>query len=406
MHRILSVGLVISDVDFRDSLVLHLGRMNARVAFAVSDPDLETDRVEHTNPDVLILDFSRPSAHAVMAELKRVSNPPVVIGAHPTPDAEMILNALRAGSREFICQPLDTLALERMLEAVSSERMTEEARHHVGKTLGFTSSGGGCGATLLACHVGAELQRITEGQTLVADFDLAAGMVGYWLNGASTYSALDAAQNLNRLDISYWKGIVTNTLPRLDVLNAPRIMPFSELPGPRRFAEVLRFARSYYTWNVIDLGVALTPLSVGLLTGLDAIYVVCTPDISSVYQARRIVRSVIEQGIHQRAVKLVLSRVCPGPSTINIDELRTVIGVDIAVILPEAKTPVEEAQSAKRPVGATCELGRRIAEFAARCAGKAPAAQSPPSLRSLRQLLPAALNGLRLRTAAQRASYL
>ena len=89
-----------------------------------------------------------------------------------------------------------------------------------GKSFGFFSAKGGCGATTLACHVAAELGRAQQ-KVLLADFDLDAGMVAFITKTKAVYSILDAVNNLHRLDISYWKALVSNGIPGVEIVSSP-----------------------------------------------------------------------------------------------------------------------------------------------------------------------------------------
>ena len=67
---------------------------------------------------------------------------------------------------------------KKSLERRSMERSRRrEGAKGGGKSLGFMSAKGGCGATTLICHVAAELGRLNQ-KVLLADLDLDAGMVG------------------------------------------------------------------------------------------------------------------------------------------------------------------------------------------------------------------------------------
>jgi len=63
-----------------------------------------------------------------------------------------------------------------------------------GKTIGLLSAQGGCGATMIACHLAAELRRITTASVLAADFDPTSGMLGFWLRADPSRSVLDVAK--------------------------------------------------------------------------------------------------------------------------------------------------------------------------------------------------------------------
>src|SRR6202162_6683998 len=101
-------------------------------------------------------------------------------------------------------------ALERLAQTRERSR---ETRHPTVKTLGFVSAKGGCGATTLACHVATEWPRLVQSKVLLADLDLQAGLVGFLAKTKSPYSIADAVNNLQRLDPSFWHGLISNGNP-------------------------------------------------------------------------------------------------------------------------------------------------------------------------------------------------
>ena len=56
---------------------------------------------------------------------------------------------------------------------------------------------------------------------LLADLDVSAGMVAFLMKSVSPYSVADALNNVDRLDSSYWKALVSNGIPGLEVISAP-----------------------------------------------------------------------------------------------------------------------------------------------------------------------------------------
>ena len=68
---------------------------------------------------------------------------------------------------------------------------------------------------------------------LLADLDLDAGMVAFLLKTKSPYSILDAVNNIHRLDASYWKALVSNGIPNVEIIAAPATLASKQQP-PRR----------------------------------------------------------------------------------------------------------------------------------------------------------------------------
>jgi Flp pilus assembly CpaE family ATPase len=255
--------------------------------------------------------------------------------------------------------------------------MLRESRKRSGKAIGFLSASGSCGATTIACHVAAELRRVAECDVTVTDFDLSGGMAGFWFRANGPYSVLDAVNNLARLDLSFWKGIVSTVQPRLDVLAAPSHIPLGDLPSPRRLADVLRFARASCEWVVADLGQGMGPLAATLAPDLDALYLVTCAEIAALYQTRRIIRALVDSGFRREAIKLVVSRVRKG-QPFGQHEIEKLLAFPVELVLPEDDQEVGEAHAGGRLVSPKCELGKRMLQMAAAIAGK-PVQESRPS---------------------------
>src|SRR5260370_27370837 len=118
----------------------------------------------------------------------------MMIALNTTAESDGILASLRAGINESLYPPLQE-PLKKSLERRSMERSRRrEGAKGSGKSLGFMSAKGGCGATTLICHVAAELGRMNQ-RILLADLDLDAGMVPFFTKTKSVYSILEAATN-------------------------------------------------------------------------------------------------------------------------------------------------------------------------------------------------------------------
>ena len=62
-----------------------------------------------------------------------------------------------------------------------------------------------------------ELGRQNQ-KVLLADLDLDAGMIAFITKTKATYSILDAVNNLHRLDLHYWKALVSNGIPGVEIV--------------------------------------------------------------------------------------------------------------------------------------------------------------------------------------------
>ena len=164
----LRLGLVIANPELSNEVQNCLKTLPSAPASqqpAIGDAAAFLDQLEQLRLDVLVIDLTRFSEpfESIIRRIKSCSSAPLIIALNDTADPEIILGAIRAGANEFLYPPLE-LGLKQALERLSAERMKMQAApsRHRGKTLGFVSAKGGCGATTIACHIAVEIQKATE----------------------------------------------------------------------------------------------------------------------------------------------------------------------------------------------------------------------------------------------------
>ena len=347
-------------------MVRGLQSLGVRIEFDQDD----VSSVAHAPlPDLLVLDFSQPGVPAVMAGLKTAEAPVAVIAAHGLREPEAILTAMRLGAREFLSPPLNESALADVVRSIDNEKTQREARRRMAKAAGFLAATGGCGASVIACHVAADLRRSGAGRIGLIDFDLASGMAGFWFGSDGAYSVVDTMHNLSCMDATLWKTFVFNPQPRLDVLAAPAAIPLVAWPGARSFAGVLSYARSQYDWVVADLGAHLTPVSLALVEELDTLFLVATPEVASLLQARRIVQKLLQLNCPREKVKLLVSRVQPGQA-VSAEELKSMMGLPVEGFFPSDSLEIANAHASGRLIAPNSDFGKRITQLSAIMSGK------------------------------------
>lgn len=220
------------------------------------------ERLEFLRPEIVLLDITGlplPLEDAVRA-VRAALPDSMLVALDITAQPETILTAMRVGANEFLYPPLgDNLRKAVVRRAAVHPRPRGNSRPP-GKVFGFLSAKGGCGASTIACHLAAELGRVSAQRaehSLLADLDLQAGIVGFLMKVKSPYSVLDAVQNIHRLDVSYWNALVSAEWPGLEIIAAPSsYLPKDPVPG-ETIGKVLAFVRAHYAWTVVDLGCTL-----------------------------------------------------------------------------------------------------------------------------------------------------
>jgi pilus assembly protein CpaE len=369
----LAAGLVVGSKEVADELRRSLEHHSVRVLFEIPEIPEDwsdfLDRIERVAPDLLLLETTnlRWPLEEIVHRIHGTSAKPAVFALHRTAESEAILAALRAGAAEFLYPPFHEslkTALERL--AVRREQETSNGKAN-GKIIAFLSAKGGCGATTVACHVALELLNHSAGKILPADLDLQSGLIGFLLKSKSPYSMADAANNIQRLDKSYWNALVSNGIPRLEIIAAPEA-PSSKNIEPARAVQVLAFARTQYEWIVLDLGRNLTPFTLPMLEMADQAFLVATNEIPALHEAKRIVQTLLAAGYARGNLHLILNRM-PKHSEITTQELEAMLGTPIYATLPGDYQALQETYANGRLLDSKSVLGKHFSRLAAKIAG-------------------------------------
>ena len=367
----LTIGLIIDKKELLDEVQACLHELPVRIQFEqghINDWTEFTDRLVRSRPDVLILDVSSLIDHLpeTVSRIRESGLNPMLIAVNDIADPESILAALRAGFQEYLFPPLNG-NLRRALERRSEERdqMREGARK--GRIVAFLSAKGGCGATTLACHATMDLQRLNKFDLLLADMDFDSGMVHFLMKTKSTYSVQDAFNNLHRLDMSFWKAIVSNGTPRLEIISAPSPVCLRQQPRPEQLQQVLRFVRQNYDWSIVDLGRNLGFLGMSVLDEIDETCLVTTLDVPALHQAKQIVQTLMNTGYARNRLRLVLNRV-PQRMEVTPEEIEKMFGIPVFAVLTDEYQDLYDAYAEGRLV-TEGKLAKQIRSFTMKLAG-------------------------------------
>lgn len=367
----LSIALAIGPGEINEEVQACLKPLPVRVVIEQQETvDLAgfLEKVQRVRPDVMLVDISarRGPLEELVREARSAAPEAMIIAIHTAVDAETILASLRAGINEYLYPPLQENLLK-ALERKSVECSRRVGQRGGGKTMAFFSAKGGCGATTIAIHVAVELGR-RERKVLIADLDMEAGLISFLLKTKSPYSILDAVNNIYRLDASFWKGLVSNGIPNVEIITAPATLAGKQQIVQDQLRTILGFVRSQYDCTIVDLGRSLNRLNMDALEECDEACLVTTLDIPALHQAKQIVQSLLDCGYGKSRLRLVLNRV-PKRMDITTQELEKMLGVSVHGMLPDDAAALYECYAEGKLLPRTGELGRHIARITAKLAG-------------------------------------
>ena len=366
MYR-LTAGIVTQNKELWEELRPALEANSVRVVFELAEiPDswpVFLERIERMRPDVVVLDVTRlrEPVGDVIGKIRKTAAQPAVFALHTVADPQAILSAMRAGAAEYLCPPLQTPLAASLLRLEQSRSRSSVFGSKNGKTLAFLSAKGGCGATTLACHAAACIGREMKDDVLLVDLDPQCGIIGYLTKAKTHYSVADAAENLHRLDPSYWKALVSRDLEYVDVLPSPlaledRVIPLDSLK------QIVSFARELYPVSIFDLGRGLTADTISMLDGMDEIYLSTVYDVPALHQAKWTTHYLLDHGVAASRLRLIVNR-RPRHMDLTLEEIGNMLGVPVYAVIRDEPEELDEAYTAGRLAAGDSSFGRAVGEF-------------------------------------------
>ena len=366
----LSVVIVATDNEQRALLqVLVDGTTVARTvhscaSFPVAASDPVTRRVRAANPDVTLVDIpaDNPPLALRAIELMHQEMPEGAIFAVGTLNQpQVIVNAMRAGAREFIERPTNTTdLLEAFVRLTSAQRRGRQEGLR-GKVFSVINAKGGNGATTVAVNLALALQS-AYGQTALIDL-APLGHTALHMNMKPVFTVSDATRNLHRMDASLLESFMTRHSGGLQLLagsNAPAALD----PSTAEFVRLFDMLVSHYRYVVVDASSRFDAATRLIASLSETVLLVACSDVASLWSAARVHQYLGESGGRER-VRLVLNRFRKVPGFSEADA-ETAVGAKLIWRVPNQYFAVSSAIDRGTPV-----MDQRNSEIARCFAGLA-----------------------------------
>ena len=268
------------------------------------------DVVAQSSPDVVIiaLDADQQKALSLIGQLKSDHPALPILAVSGKGDGQSILQALRAGAKEFLTQPV---VLEELLTAL--ERLGQGAKDKGGVkrpslVIAVLGSRGGVGCTSLAVNLGCTLAQEKNHGVALIDLDLALGDADVALDMIPDHTLADVAQNIERLDMQFLRRAIGKHASGLALLPHPIRIEELGLVHEDHLHRLISLLRAGYTHLILDLSKSFTGTDLTALRVADLVLLVTQLELSSVRNSVRILHSMGEEGGLVDKVKIILNR--------------------------------------------------------------------------------------------------
>ncbi|HUJ24023.1 MAG TPA: hypothetical protein VLX58_20955 [Bryobacteraceae bacterium] len=333
------------------------------------------DWLQQLQPQVLLIDVEhfQGIVEDRVRQIKAASPKAMIIALHNAADPQMIIAGMRAGIAEYFYPPMKKNLRDLLERKIDEHTRDQFITNSDRRTIGFLSAKGGCGATTVACHTAVELgNRMHQSgnyHVLLADLDLTGGNVRFVMRSKTPGSVVDAMRTDHGLDLGLWNRLVSDGYPGLEVIAAPSSFYLDCLPEQRDVERVLNFARSRYQWTVLDLGCSLTPYVRNILESVNELYLVASPDVLSLYQAKQILKELQENNYPADRVRWLLNRSADYEDRMISEEAQGMIGMTAFFSLPNDRSGLAEAYTSGSLLSEASPLRHQLSALATKISG-------------------------------------
>jgi pilus assembly protein CpaE len=366
----LSVVIVATDNEQRAVMqVLVDGTSVARTvhtcaSFPVAASDPVTRRVRTANPDVTLVDIpaDNPQTALRAIELLHQEMPDTSIFAIGNLNQpQVIVNAMRAGAREFIERPTNTADLIDAFVRLQASQRRGRQEGIRGKVFSVINAKGGNGATTVAVNLALALQS-AYGQSALVDL-APLGHAALHMNLKPVFNVADATRNLHRMDASLLESFMTRHSGGLQLLAGTNI-PAAVDPSTAEFVKLFDMLVTHYRYVVVDASSRFDAATRLIASLSEAVLLVACSDVASLWSAARVQQYLGETGSRER-VRLVLNRFRKVPGFSEADA-EAAVGAKLLWRIPNQYFAVSGAIDRGTPV-----MDQRTSEIARCFAGLA-----------------------------------
>jgi len=346
MSNVLRLAIVDPHDSSRDALKsMLLGMELVWLEAECSRYEFFADVVAQTNPDIGIVAIDRDPAKGLelVSRLAQQSPECAVLVVSSASDGNLILQALRAGAKEFLTQPVRVDDLLGALGRIGQRRAGQGERKTRGsQVIAVAGAIGGVGSTSIAVNLGCALARDEKNSVVLVDLDLTLGDADVFLDTIPDYTLVDVAQNVTRLDFTLLKRSLTRHSSGLYLLPRPVQLEDVALITAEDMQRVIGLMKATFSHLVLDLSKSYSAVDLVALEAASQILLVTQLDLPCLRNVVRLMMSFGQMNGLADKVKILVNRVGLDTGHITLKKAQETIGRDIFWQLPnDYRTMIE-----------------------------------------------------------------
>jgi len=246
-----------------------------------------------------------------------------------TVDAQLVMDAMHLGVKEFVPLPVNEEKLAAGIERVATlHGMGKRAKIiHVIPTIG------GCGSTTVACNTAASLA--SSAKTVLIDMDLARGTVAASFDIRPRYTIADVMDSGEKPDQQLLDNALSvHATSGLAILARPELPEDTLRVNQPGFAGLLNVLGRMYDYVVVDSLMSISPLYSSIIQAADLNIFVMQLNVPSAKNTERFIGALRRIGIDPAKIRIVVNRFVKKGWDIAPDEVERTLGIKISWLIP------------------------------------------------------------------------
>ncbi|MEC4679687.1 MAG: AAA family ATPase, partial [Nitrospirota bacterium] len=251
-------------------------------------------------------------------------------------DSNVLLEALRAGAKEFFPQPLQRNDIEVALQKCAKryEQASQVTPKKVGHIISVMGSKGGVGTTNVAVNLALSLQAASSRRSVVlVEVNQQGGDLAIFLDLQPTHSLRDLGSDPSRLDTALLTRVISKHSSGIRVLPSGYDDLSSGRLSPDFIEPILKLLQSTFDHVVLDCGHVLDLTTKKAIEHAADIVVVSSLIVPVVHRTKRILDLLRASGTDSEKIKVLFNRYAPEEKEV-LRETEDALKLKTSLVIP------------------------------------------------------------------------
>ena len=228
-------------------------------------------------------------------------------------EADVLLKAMRAGTKEFLHQPLDELEVQTaFLSFKKRMEQTPSVKEpvHAGQIINVMGAKGGVGTTTVAVNLAMILaEKKKAGSVALVDLNTVFGEIPLFLSVKPTYHWGQIVKNVGRLDSTFLLNAMAKHPAGVHILPSPSYLNGHPPATPEIMAHLLATMKSTFDFIIVDGGQSLDGPALKAIEMSDKVFLITLLNLPCLRNTGNLLKSLASAGLADKdRVRLVINR--------------------------------------------------------------------------------------------------